>query len=114
MKKFLILFLFAGLPLVAGNIYKVKYEYQADVKVFVVQYQYQADLLVYEEEYEYAAKGKDEIWHYVNYAYQANAKVYFVDYEYQADVKIYYVKYKYQAGWQKPSSKAQKFVGLFK
>jgi hypothetical protein len=42
--------LWAGLaiggPAMAGNIYEVKYENQADVKVFRVKYQNQADLCV--------------------------------------------------------------------
>ncbi len=84
------------------KIYKVDYEYQADLKVYIVDYEYQADLDVYFVDYEYQAD-KDGLWYMVDYEYQADKKVYFVDYEYQADLKIYIVDYEYQAGWKNKS-----------
>lgn len=107
---FLIALLFISANVRAGNIYEVKYDYQADVKVKVVDYDYQADLLVYITDYDYQATGKDQYWFFTKYDYQADTKVYFVDYDYQADVKIFYVKYDYQAKW----NNSNKYTGRFK
>ena len=53
---------FLGLGLNAQTVYSVKYESQADVKVFVVAYESQADLLVYKEDYSSRAKGNGFLW----------------------------------------------------
>ena len=85
----------------AGTIFEVKYESQADAKVAVVQYESQADLCVYVVNYESQARDSDALWYYVNYESQADAKIVFVQYESQADIKVYFVKYESQAGWKK-------------
>ena len=48
---------FLGLGLNAQTVYSVKYESQADVKVFVVAYESQADLLVYKEDIHLVLRG---------------------------------------------------------
>jgi capsular polysaccharide biosynthesis protein len=72
---FALAMVFVVTPAVAGDIYVVDYEYQADVKVYVVDYEYQADLNVFYVDYEYQAAGKDELWYVVDYEYQADVKV---------------------------------------
>jgi hypothetical protein len=100
----------AASPARGGNIFEVKYQNQADVKIFRVEYENQADLCVYVAEYANQAKGEDAIWHYVEYANQADAKIFFVEYANQADLKVYFVKYQNQAKWKK----SNKFRGMFK
>lgn len=61
----------------AGKVYIVNYEYQANYKVFFVDQQYQeknADII----------KGCK----LVNSEYQADVKVFIVNQEYRADIKI--------------------------
>ena len=94
----------------AGNVFKVKYDYQSDVKVYVCDYDYQADLIVYICDYDYQARGKDYLWYFCDYDYQADAKVFFTDYDYQANLKVYFCKYDYQAKW---NNKGNKYVGIF-
>jgi hypothetical protein len=111
-KSLIIIFLFLGFAGAAnaGNIFKTKYDYQADVKVYSCDYDYQADLIVYVCGYDYQASGKDYLWYFVDYDYQADAKVFFTKYDYQADLKVYFCKYDYQAKW---NNKGNKFVGMF-
>ncbi len=113
MKKLLIFiaFIFALTATAdAGNIFKTKYDYQADVKVYACDYDYQADLIVYICDYDYQARGKDYLWYFCDYDYQADAKVFFTDYDYQANLKVYFCKYDYQAKW---NNKGNKYVGIF-
>ncbi|MCH1534506.1 MAG: DUF6150 family protein, partial [Schleiferiaceae bacterium] len=103
MNKLLIYSTFLFLPVVGLNaqtVYSVKYESQADVKVFVVDYESQADLLVFKESYSSRAKGNDGNWFFVDYQSQADKSIYFVKYESQADLKVYFVQYESRAGWQ--------------
>lgn len=86
-------------PLQAQKVHKVKYESQADIKVFIVEYESQADLKVYIVEYESQAI-EDGLWYFVEYESQADKKVFFTEYESQADLKVFIVKYKSQAGWR--------------
>lgn len=106
----LLLILFSDqIDLHAGNIYKVDYPNQADVKVFIVEYPNQADLLVYVTNQILVAKDKDEIWHYVKYPNQSDIKVYFVDYPNQAEVKVYFVEFINQAKWRIESKNMERF-----
>lgn len=61
----------------------VKYENQADAKVFETPYESQADLAVLEVPYEQQATG-DAVWHMVHYESQATFKIFKVKYEAQA------------------------------
>ena len=92
--------LLASAVLPAGNVQVVKYESQADVKVFVVKYESQADLCVRRVRYESQARAADEFWHYVKYESQADVKVFFVEYESQADIRVRFVRHDSQAGWR--------------
>ena len=71
----LIIFLLIG-KINAQKVYSVKYDYQADVKVFVTDHSYQADLLVYKVKYEYQAKENEGLWYFTSYEYQASKKIY--------------------------------------
>lgn len=107
---FVLVLLLSGIKnLQAGNIYKVDYPNQADVKVFIVEYPNQADLLVYVTNQILVAKDKDEIWHYVKYPNQSDIKVYFVDYPNQAEVKVYFVEFVNQARWRIESKNMGRF-----
>ena len=53
----------------------VKYENQADAKVFETPYESQADLAVLEVPYEQQATG-DAVWHMVHYESQATFKIF--------------------------------------
>jgi hypothetical protein len=64
-----VLLLAAVLP--GADVHVVKFESQADVKVFVAKYESQADV-----------------------------KIFFVTYESQADLKVFFVRYDSQAGWR--------------
>ena len=77
----------------------VKYENQADAKVFETPYESQADLAVLEVPYEQQATG-DAVWHMVHYESQATFKIFKVKYEAQADLRIFKVKHLAQAGWR--------------
>ena len=57
------------------QIFSVKYDYQADIKVYVVSYSYQADLKVYKVSSSYQAD-EDGLWYFTDYDYQADKKVY--------------------------------------
>ena len=70
----------------------VKYENQADAKVFETPYESQADLAVLEVPYEQQATG-DAVWHMVHYESQATFKIFKVKYEAQADLRIFKVKH---------------------
>ena len=61
----------------ANKIYIVKYQHQADYKVFFVNYEHQ-------EKNAQIVKGCK----LANYEHQADCKVFIVDYEHQADIKI--------------------------
>lgn len=61
------LLVFLSLPLSAQRLYSVKYESQADVKVFVVDYESRADLCVYKVKYESQAGKNDGKWFFVKY-----------------------------------------------
>ena len=50
----------------AQSVYSVKYESQADTKVFVVEYESQADLLVFKEKYASRAKGNEGHWFFAD------------------------------------------------
>jgi len=103
MNKLLVLSTFLLLSVVGLNaqtVYSVKYESQADVKVFVVEYESQADLLVFKEDYSSRAKGNEGNWFFVDYQSQADKSIYFVKYESQADLKIYFVEYESRTGWR--------------
>ena len=59
-------------------------------KVFIVKYEYQADRKVYFVDYAYQEKNAQIIspGELVRYEYQADTKVFIVDHEYKADIKI--------------------------
>ncbi len=93
-----------------AQILVVKYESQADAKVFEAHYESQADLAVFEVPYEQQATG-DAVWHLVNYESQATFKIFKVRYEAQADLRIFKVKYLEQAGWRTQNHKLQGALG---
>jgi hypothetical protein len=92
--------LLSGLALLAGNVHVVKYESQADVKVFVVDYESQADLCVRRVDYESQARGTDEFWYYVKTESQADVKIFLTEAESQADIRVFFVETDSQAGWR--------------
>ena len=70
----------------------VKYENQADAKVFETPNERPADLSVMQVQYKHQATG-DGVWHMVHYESQANIKIFKVKYEDQADLSIFKVKH---------------------
>lgn len=83
-----------------ANVFVVKNEYEADIKVLKVSYNFQADLLFYEVDQDYNAT-RDELWYFVKNEYDPSIKIFWVDYEYQADLKVFEVEYDHQAGWNR-------------
>ena len=88
-----------GMPVKSQKIFRVTYESQADITVYIVKYESQCDLKVYFVDYESQAD-EDGLWYMVKYESQADIKIYYVDYESQADLKIYFVDYQSQSGWR--------------
>lgn len=74
-------------------------EYDADVKVCKVD-SYDADLAVYVVDYESDARGRDELWFYVDWANDATVKICWVDWANDADIKVCFVDYQGDAGWK--------------
>lgn len=62
----------------------------AKAKVFIVKYEHQADRKVYFVDYSYQEKNAQIIspGELVRYDYQADTKVFIVDQDYKADIKI--------------------------
>ena len=94
------LLLILGLVLFTSNVKAqvinfVKYEYQADVKVYFVNYKYEADVVVCKTNHKYEAQSKPGYWYMGrendgdNRYASDRLNVYVVKYKYQSDYKIY-------------------------
>ena len=80
-----------------SKILLVKYQHEADKKVYFVDQHYEADEKVF----------------IVKYAYDADYKAFEVKHAYEADIKVYRVKEAYEADEFKRSSKIPKSSNLF-
>lgn len=97
----LVFILTCALGAQAGLIYVTDAKYEARLKVFFTDAKYEADLIVYvEKNAKYEARGKDEIWFYVEQGYEADVPVYVTKDRYEADLKVYVTDAKYEAGWK--------------
>ena len=79
---------------------EVKYQSQADIKVWIAPYESMADLSVYLTPYENSMLGNHGHWYMCHYSNQSDCKVFFVKNKSEADLIIYFVKYPSQAGWR--------------
>jgi len=73
----------------------VKYEYQADIKVYFTNYKYEADIIVCKTNFKYKAESKPGHW-YMGRRNDGDNKyssdrlnVYVVRYKYQSDYSVY-------------------------
>ena len=80
-----------------SKILLVKYQHEADKKVYFVDYTHEADEKVF----------------IVKYAFEADYKAFEVKYAFEADIKVYRVKEAYEADEFKRSSKIPKSSSLF-
>lgn len=93
------LLLILGLILFINNakaqvINYVKYEYQADIKVFFTQYKYDADVIVCKTKHKYEAESKPGYWWWEGDRMDVGSRVYS-----SKRVNVYVVRYKYQADY---------------
>ena len=80
-----------------SKILLVKYQHEADKKVYFVDYTHEADEKVF----------------IVKYAFEANYKAFEVKYAFEADIKVYRVKEAYEADEFKRSSKIPKSSSFY-
>jgi hypothetical protein len=73
--------------------------------VFVVKYQSEADLKVFPVNYPANISTNNGCWYFCKYPNEADVKIFFVKYQSEADLKIYFVKYQSEAGWLNPFKK---------
>ena len=102
------LVLFWGGEASAINVYEVKVQSDADVKVYVVDQEGLADVKVYNSKS--ASDGKNDsglIWYFTTFRSYAKTRIYFVQYPFQADLLVYYVDRDFKAVWVNQTKKVQ-------
>ena len=100
------LLLILGLILFTSNVKAqvinyVKYEWQADIKVYFVKYEYEADITVFRTNHKYKAS-KPGCWWWDDKGENGDEyssdklNVWVCKYKYQSDYNVYVGKYEYQ------------------
>lgn len=102
-----VLFMLFFLPLKAQTVIPVKFESQADVKVYEEAFENQGDLNVFQVDSQNQSVNCSGLWFYTKFGNQAQWKIFFTNFENQADLKIFYVKFRNQAGWRNEEKKQQ-------